>query len=111
LKKLCEDTFYAKLKKNSSEWHKYELNYDPDGYMEPKNYAPGGADLGQIYQSFNNHNYLVDFMFVQGIDMDRSKNQSNQDYIHSETANNKGISSFIHKYYMGMQHFYFLRDH
>jgi len=50
-------------------------------------------------------------MFVQGVDIDRSKNESNQDYLHSETANNKGVSSYIHKYLMGMQQYYFLRDH
>lgn len=76
LEGMCEDTFMAKLKKNMHNWDQYNLKFDREGTMKVQDFSPGG-DLGKIYQSFLNENYLVDFMFVGGVDMDRSKNESN----------------------------------
>jgi len=45
--------------------------------MMPKNFAPGGEDLGRVYQSFRNDNYTVDFMFVQGVHIKRANNETN----------------------------------
>lgn len=51
--------------------------------------------------------YLVDKLFLKGVNIDRSLNETNLDYRQSRREEQKGIREFVHKYHLGLQPFYF----
>jgi len=51
--------------------------------------------------------YLVDKLFVKGVSADRSKNDTNLDYVQSKDMEASGIRQYIHKFHLGLQPYYF----
>jgi len=51
--------------------------------------------------------YLIDKLFVKGVSADRSKNDSNLDYVQSKEMEPLGIRQYIHKFHLGLQPYYF----
>ena len=54
--------------------------------------------------------YLVDKMFIQGISHNRTKNDWNVDYIVQKELEPKGLRTYLHKYHLGYNAYYYKRD-
>jgi len=54
--------------------------------------------------------YLVDKIFVKGVSADRSKNDTNLDYVQSKEFEALGIRQYIHKFHLGLQPYYFKKQ-
>lgn len=54
--------------------------------------------------------YLVDKLFIKGMNIDRSKNDTNFDYFYVNKMEKFGLRSFIHKFNAGEFYYYYMRD-
>ena len=88
IKSVVEPTFAAKIVKNFA-------NAGNVKYQEPK--GDGKA-------------FLVDKLFVKGMNIDRTKNDTNFDYFYYSKLEKFGLRSFVHKYNLGEYHYYIMRD-
>lgn len=88
VKSLAEPTLAGKIIDNFSNTR--DLKYEP----------PTG----------DGKSFLVDKMFIKGMNMDRKKNDTNFDYLYVSNMEKFGLRSFIHKYNTGQFHYYLMRD-
>lgn len=51
--------------------------------------------------------YIIDQLFIKGLSADRTMNDTNLDYVMSDALEVDGLRSYIHKYNLGLQPFYF----
>jgi len=51
--------------------------------------------------------YLIDKMFIKGVNAVRSENDTNADYIAENSLESIGIRNYIHKFHLGLQPYYF----
>jgi hypothetical protein len=61
--------------------------------------APGDEAIDNVY--------IVDKLFLKGVNMERSLNDTNLDYVQTRHNEINGIREYIHKYHLGLQPFYF----
>jgi hypothetical protein len=61
--------------------------------------APGDEAIDNVY--------IVDKLFLKGVNMQRALNDTNLDYVQTRQDERKGIREYIHKYHLGLQPFYF----
>lgn len=88
MRELTEPTFANKLVSNFSTMG--ELQYTPSS-------GEGKA-------------FMVDKLFVKGMNLDRSKNDTNFDYYYVSTMEKFGLRTFVHKFNMGDYYYYLMRD-
>ena len=86
ISKVCESTFAQKLIDASTQVY---FKYQP-------------ADDDAI-----DHVYVVDKLFIKGVNADRTKNDSNADYVALKGKENEGIREYVHKFHLGLQPMYF----
>ena len=53
--------------------------------------------------------YVIDKLFLKGISADRTKNDSNFDYVVERDSEKQGLKQYKHKYQMGYQRYYYLK--
>lgn len=53
--------------------------------------------------------YIVDKMFIKGMEVDRSKNDTNFDYFYINSHEKEGLRIFSHKFNQGDHHYYYMR--
>jgi len=85
--KVCEVNFAQKLIANRKA---NNVTYTP-----PK-------DLDAAFES----TYLIDKLFIKGISTDRDYNDSNADYEVVKDQEEMGLRSYIHKFHLGLQPYY-----
>lgn len=54
--------------------------------------------------------FVVDKLFIKGMNVDRTKNDSNFDYYYVSKLEKHGLRQFIHKFNTGDIHYYYMRD-
>ena len=55
--------------------------------------------------------YMIDKMFLKGISAERSKNDTNFDYVVNSEDEKNGLKIYCHKYNLGYLRYYFLKEH
>ena len=91
MKEVAEKTFVDKLLQN------YQTNPNVK-------YVPANVDDSDLKA------YIVDKMFVKGMDVDRSKNDTNYDYYYINSHEKDGLRVFSHKFNQGDYHYYYMRE-
>lgn len=74
-----------------------------------KNFANAGS-LKYVEPKGNGKAFLVDKMFVKGMNIDRTQNDTNFDYLYYSKLEKFGLRAFVHKYNAGEFHYYIMRD-
>lgn len=54
--------------------------------------------------------FVVDKMFVKGVNIDRSKNDTNFDYYFVQSMEKFGLRTFVHRFNTGDFYYYYMRD-
>jgi len=54
--------------------------------------------------------FLVDKLFIKGMNLDRSKNDTNFDYYYVSNMEKFGLRTFLHKFNTGDYYYYLMRD-
>lgn len=85
------------------------VKYDPDA---EKRYFFGdeSIELNEVERNLftlKNDTYMVETQFCRGVQFDRSKNWANLDYSLDISKEGDGMKSYVHKYFLGMEPFYF----
>jgi hypothetical protein len=88
IRDLTEPTFGNRLTANLAEMSK--IKYSP----------PTGTGKS----------FVVDKMFIKGMNIDRSKNDSNFDYYFVQSMEKFGLRTFVHKFNTGDFYYYYMRD-
>lgn len=88
IRELTEPTFGQKLVDNLK--HTPKLEYTP---------ATGKGKA-----------FLVDKLFIKGMNLDRRKNDTNFDYYYVQRMEKFGLRTFVHKFNTGDFHYYLMRD-
>jgi hypothetical protein len=91
VREFAEKTFADKLLKS------YQVN--PNVKYQPE--STEGDDLKA---------YIVDKMFIKGMEVDRSKNDTNFDYFYINSHEKEGLRIFSHKFNQGDHHYYYMRQ-
>lgn len=86
ISKVCEASLAQKLIQASSG---VSFTYKP----------AGDSAIDQVY--------VVDKLFIKGVNADRSKNDSNADYVALKGKESDGIREYVHKFHLGLQPMYF----
>lgn len=51
--------------------------------------------------------YLIDKLFIKGVSVKREENDSNADYIALKDQEARGIRTYVHKFHLGLQPYYY----
>lgn len=86
IRKVAELTFANKLIQDTAG---LKVSYQP----------PGDDALDKVY--------LVDKLFIKGVNAIRSENDTNADYVAEKSLEAVGIRNYIHKFHLGLQPYYF----
>ena len=54
--------------------------------------------------------FIADAMFVKGVSADRSKNDTNYDYLYVPDMEAEGLRQYTHRYHSGLSNYYYSRD-
>ena len=90
LEKIMEKRFYEKLMSQKETLEKFEFNYEQTKEGEKES-------------------YLIDSLLVKGVYHDRSKNDTNHDYCYVDKYESLGLRFYLHKFFMGFTHYYFIQ--
>jgi len=70
----------------------------------------GMSDLKYTPPSSPSNAFVVDKIFIKGMNIDRTKNDTNFDYYFVQTMEKFGLRTFVHRFNTGDFYYYYMRD-